>query len=326
MSLALDLRNVAANLKDYYLSEKDTFVENIATIGFEAVPGSPVKSLYDYALIRDVDGKSERPLSSMSSADPSQPGGAGTFDPKTYSLMDTRSVITQQAKIDLRFTEVQINKLIDTYASRSRGGAYDKKKVPFEAEFFNQLALDIKKYLRIAFFKGVKASGTTTNHIFHGVLKQIADDLLLGTTLLTPITVTALTKNNIRAQFNTMKAALPEELRWSDQGVLLLSTAQYDFYVQAYQDEVGANPYNTTYDKMILEGSNLEIMVEPGLVTYNKPIVTTRNNLAMDVDFARLGTIDMEYVMTTRSINVVCDYFVGANFAKGSEIYLPTWA
>ena len=114
-------------------------------------------------------------------------------------------------------------------------------------------------------------------------------------------------------------------MRWSDNVVLLLSTAHYDMYTQAYQLEVGANPYNTSFDKAVLEGSNLELLVEPGLAAHNKPIITSRNNFAMDIDMARLANIEMEYDMKTRSIAIVCDYFVGANFAIGQEIWMTGW-
>ncbi|CAN1553001.1 hypothetical protein MCERE19_02247 [Spirosomataceae bacterium] len=324
MPEALSLSGVAADLQGYAYDHKEHLVSRIAEIGLEGRPGTPIKALADYVNVMECDGIQSIVLTDLDTVDPLQPGNKDEFNPKAYGTLKNRTMTSRPIKVDMKYSQSQIHKLYSTYMMKVRMKRFDPKVVPFEEWVMVRLAEDIQKNLRIAFYNSIyDADGTDSGDIMDGVLDQITDIIAAAPTTTNAVALgSALTLATVRAKFDILKAALPAKVRYGADTVMILNTAAYDLYCQAYQKEVTASPYNTEFGKTFLEGTQVEMIVEPGVEAFARPIIATKDNLAMMLDFNRLAEFEFYYNKETRAISVMLDFYGNAGIANPKDLWI----
>jgi hypothetical protein len=165
-------------------------------------------------------------------------------------------------------------------------------------------------------------AGTDSADIMDGIVDQLTDIISTAPTTINTVSLTALTLANVREQFDLMKASLPAKVRYGADTVMAITTEMMDLYNKAYQNEVGAAPYNTQFNKTFLEGTQVEMIVEPGLDTFARPIIATKDNLAMMLDFDRMGQFEFYYNKETRAISVMLDFYGNAGIANPGDLWV----
>lgn len=327
MAEALSLSGVANNLQEYAYDHKEHLVSRIAEIGLEGRPGTPIKALGDYVNVMDCNGIETVVLTDLDTVDPLQPGNTDEFNPKAYGTLKSRQMTSRPIKVDLKYSQSQLQKLWSTYMMKVRMKRFDPKVVPFEEWVMTRLAEDIQKYLRVGFYSSVyDAEGTDSTDIMDGIVDQITDIITGAPATINTVALTALTLANVRAQFDLMKAALPAKARYGEDTVMIMTTTMMDLYNKAYQNEVGAAPYNTEFKKTFLEGTQVEMIVEPGVDAFARPVIATKDNLAMMLDFNRLAEFEFYYNKETRAISVMLDFYGNAGIANPKELWVGGFA
>jgi hypothetical protein len=81
-------------------------------------------------------------------------------------------------------------------------------------------------------------------------------------------------------------------------------------------------PYNNSFGKVTLEGTNVEIIVEDGMQGFDLPIITTRNNLVALVDTARIGDVNFDYQRRDRSMAFLMDFNFGAGISASELLWV----
>lgn len=159
--------------------------------------------------------------------------------------------------------------------------------------------------------------------LFDGWIKQILDAIALNDGSINVVDIEALTGTNAVAQLNKMKKALPAGVRYGNNAVLILNEETKDFYEDNYQALHGSLPYNTGFTKKYLDGSNIEIIVEEGLAGFDRPIITTRDNLVFLYDDEnKQNNVDFDYQKRDRSLAYIMDFFVGGGICATELIWI----
>jgi hypothetical protein len=301
--MGLSLSKVTTDLKDYAKTNESEIVEFVAEIGLNGIEGTPVRALDDYVNIVPVDGPEDHVLTDIITVDPLQPGGTGTFNPKQYGTAGTRTIKTLPVKSDLIFTEDKILEYHKTYIFQASRKKFDPTKLPFEEWLVKKILTDTQKFLRTAFYKAVKTNpgaNSTSLDIFNGILKHMEVDLAIDPTPINVVEVPEIGPTTILEVVDLMKKAIPSKFRYNGNTVLICGQGFFDTYTEAYRKEFGSLRYNTEYNKLTIDGSNIELAVEEGVEEFGLPIATVKGNFGMTLDQTRLGQLDF---VNERSFN-----------------------
>lgn len=321
MADAFSLARVAEELQDYARDNQEYIVDKVLKIGMEGVPGSPIKPLGDYCNILPANG--EVVLTDLLTVDPLQPGNKDTFNPKAYATFATRTAKPEPVKVDLLFKESKVKMLKETYMAQVRMERLDPTEVPFTAFFVGKLAEDVEAYLRLALYKAVKnPAGTTSLALFDGFLHQIEDVITAAPLTTNLVELNALTIDNCVAEFEKMADALPSNVAFAGETVMVVPKALRDLYLKSYRKLFPSVPYNNSFGKVTLEGTNVEIIVEDGMQGFDLPIITTRNNLVALVDTARIGDVNFDYQRRDRSMAFLMDFNFGAGISASELLWV----
>jgi hypothetical protein len=320
---SLTMADITEDLQNYALTGQVKIIQQVTAIGFDGVAGSPIASLDSYVMFLPTDG--EVVLTDLIMGDPLQPGGTDVFNPKNdVTGFKTRKAGVKPTKVDLKFLHSKIMQMYNTYIARMKAGKIDATKLPYEEDIVNKLIISVKKYLRLAMWKAVyNVSDKSFLGLFDGWRKQILDAIALADGSINIIDIAVITGSNAVAQFEIMKKALPEEVRYSGEAVLLVSGQMLDFYEDNYRELYGNLPYNTGFNKKYLDGTTIEIIVEQGLAGFNRPIITMRNNLVwLYDDENKQNTVDFDYQKRDRSLAFLMDFFNGVGICATELIWV----
>lgn len=320
---SLSMADIATDLQDYSLDHQEHIIQQVTSVGFDGIPNSPLVPLDDYVLFLPSTG--EVVLTDLIVEDPLQPGGKDTFDPKNNVVKyKTRKANVNPVKVDLKFSHTKIMAMYNTYIGRVKSKKIDPKTYPYEAEVIAKILKSVKKYLRLAMWKGIKNdTDKSFMGLFDGWRKQILDAISLNDGSINIVDINAIDGTNAVAELNKMKKALPEEVRFGDNAVLIVNTQLKDFYEENYQALHGSLPYNTGFTKKYLDGSNIEIIVEQGLAGWTRPIITTRENLVFLYDDEnKQNNVDFDYQKRDRSLAYLMDFFTGVGICATELIWV----
>ncbi len=320
---SLSMADISTDLQNYALDNQEHIIQQVTSIGFDGIPGSPLVPLDDYVLFMPSTG--EVVLTDLIVEDPLQPGGKDTFDPKNDVVKyKTRKAHVEPAKVDLKFLHTKIMAMYNTYIGRVKSKKIDPKTYPYEEDVIKKILKSVKKYLRLAMWKAVhNEADKSFMGLFDGWRKQILDAIALNDGSINVIDIQPLTATNAVAQLNKMKKALPEEVRYGDNAVLILDTESKDFYEENYQALHGSLPYNVGFTKKYLDGSNIELIVEQGVAGFGRPIITTRDNLVFLYDDEnKQNSVDFDYQKRDRSLAYLMDFFVGVGICATELIWV----
>jgi hypothetical protein len=325
---SFSMASISADLQEYALDHQEYIINEVFSIGFGGAPNSPIKPLDDYVNILPADG--EVVLTDLITGDPLQPGNKGSFDPKDdYAALKTRKAKPEAVKVDLLFKEDKIRALYNTYMARVRMLKYDPETLPFEQWLTDRLAKDVQKYMRVAMFTGVtnQAAGTSSVDIFDGWIEQITDIILNDpadiNTVDLELLYSNLTIDNIIDTFEKMADALPAEFAYAEDTVMIVPKALRDLYNKGYRKAHGGNTNNDGFERLQLDGTNVDIIVEPGITAFNRPIITTRENLVFL--YNDMGSVNFDYQKRDRSLAYLMDFEAGVGMCASERLWIGTF-
>lgn len=320
---SLSMADISSDLQNYALDNQEHLIQQVTSVGFDGIPGSPLVPLDDFVMFLPTTG--EVVLTDLIVDDPLQPGGTDTFDPKNDVVKyKTRKASVKPAKVDLKFKHSKIMAMYNTYIGRVKSKKIDPKTYPYEEDVIKKILKSVKKYLRLAMWQAEhNEADKSFLGLFDGWIKQILDAIALNDGSINVVDIEALTGTNAVAQLNKMKKALPAGVRYGNNAVLILNEETKDFYEDNYQALHGSLPYNTGFTKKYLDGSNIEIIVEEGLAGFDRPIITTRDNLVFLYDDEnKQNNVDFDYQKRDRSLAYIMDFFVGGGICATELIWI----
>lgn len=320
MAEAITLASLDTDLKNYTLDHKEYFPNKMWQIGLNGVEGTKIKPLADFVQLLDADGT--KVLSKVTTSDPLQPGNKDAFNPKAYGSFSNRKVSPEFIKVDQLYSETRINEMYETYLARVRGGKYDPFKVPFEEYLLQNLAMDVQKYLRKAFWMGdYNASGTTSLDLFDGIIKILSDDLLETTPKVNIADIATITASNAVAQFEAICDALTIEQAMNGDNVMIVSHKHAKMYNKDYRDRYGKYT-GVDLEKRMVDETNIEIIVDEWVTAFDTPMITTRENMVMLMDDSRMSDVRFDVDQRLRNIAFLMDFRGGAGVRSLEEFTL----
>lgn len=199
------------------------------------------------------------------------------------------------------------------------------KNVPITA----QVAAYMMKRLGDSLFRNLftakrNEEGTTSADLFNG-LKTIADEEILAGNISKEkgnfIEVDAITEENAEDVFNDIYEAADTHLQ-DEETILLCSGKNYRKYCKAYQTNHGSLPYNQSFDRPFIEGSNqmCRIVTLPNVPSDFLQISTKANCL---IGVATSGAnVTFEVMKSLRShflVDFVATMFIGCQYESISK-------
>lgn len=303
--------DLAGKLKDQYLQQSELFKTEVLVddMDFLEYMAPPILT------------KDEVPLTRILTADVVQPGAKAAFNPTADAhTFKARTSKVRPGKVDLQYTPVDINLLVNTYY-----GFLKKMKKTYHdysiAEFFmDAVKRKIKDNIRLkALYSGVyDNAGTGPEDIFDGILTQMAVGGVIPAGNI--YTGAAITSSNAVDIFEATYDKVPA--RYASQKLAVIACrATLTKYFRDYRTTYGSVIYNADFLKNGIDGTNTMFFEEAGLdATPNKIIITTMDNLTWHVNPEN----DMDAVTIEtekRNINVMVDFDVTPNFYTGDEIW-----
>lgn len=320
---SISMADISTDLQNYALDNQEHLIQQVTSVGFDGIPGSPLVPLDDYVMFLPTTG--EVVLTDLIVDDPLQPGGTDTFDPKNEVVKyKTRKASVKPAKVDLKFKHSKIMAMYNTYIGRVKSKKIDPKTYPYEEDVIKKILKSVKKYLRLSMWQAEhNEADKSFMGLFDGWIKQILDAIALNDGSINIVDIDAINGTNAVAQLTKMKKALPAGVRYGNNAVLILNEETKDFYEENYQAIHGTLPYNTGFTKKYLDGSNIEIIVEEGLAGFDRPIITTRENLVFLYDDEnKQNNVDFDYQKRDRSLAYIMDFFTGVGICATELIWV----
>jgi hypothetical protein len=292
MASTIKVSDLAANLQENLTEYSEIFAQKLVGLG-DLLPHITV-----------IPGVQDKvPLVGLTTSDPLQVGNRGSWAPKSdVSNFTDRQLEVKDVEIAADFKEAEIESAWRSHLGKLVGDRSGKYDVPFEELIMMKLAeAAVDNLRRKAIFKGdFTAAGTTSTDLFDGFLKIIADEITA--TNLTPVAGAAITASNAVDQIEAVVASVGSEY-WQDDLVCVVAPENARFYAQDYRASFGALPYNTEFQKTMIDGTNIELVPEIGMAGSDRIIIAKRGNLALGVDaldglndmFVQQNRFDLEF-------------------------------
>lgn len=271
-------------------------------------------------------GNDEIPLAELVMGDILQPGGKDAFNPIANALrFKARIGKVRPCKVDLQLTPSKIQQFYKTWlGNKAKSTPTSPYDIPLEAFIMGKIVEKMKENLRLyAAFKGVyNPAGTAPADTMNGLWTLRAASL--GTGEIPAINVVAgapITKANAVDQFENVAEKVITHAAYSATKMIALCSpaARYNYF-RAYRTENQALPYNNGFDKLYIDGSQIEIVAEPGLQGSNGIMITPESNLFfLADDTQRMDSIIVEYAL--RNINILIDFQCAVDFGIGDLIW-----
>ena len=329
MADSVDLSLLAGTATDYARDNKDHIFGKIYAGGMAGRPGTPIKPVTDYMM--PVVGNDEVVLTELYIESVLQPGNKDAFNPLTNAVkLKPRRAKVKPCKVDLLFKESTILALYKSYYGQVRGGKIDRTTFPFEAQViekvFQKLSTDLRS---VALINGQRNdAGTTALEAMDGLFYKMAVAKAASRIAADQIvTINAITQANGVAEIEKIIDLVPSDYFYED--LVCITPLKYkQAYERDYRSKFNDSPYNAGFDKMNIEGTMIEFVVEPGMSTtgataFESPIITTRENLAWLYDDEGEQTrIEFDYDKRSRSLAYMIDFQVGFDWAMDSLFWM----
>ncbi|MGM9510173.1 hypothetical protein ACS5NO_20730 [Larkinella sp. GY13] len=324
---ALDLSALAGTATDYARDNKDHIFSKALAPGVSGLPGTPVKPLDEYVM--SIPGNDEVVLTELVMGSVVQPSQYNGFTPKNNVFkIKPRKAKVKPCKVDLKFTQEKIMALWKTYYGQIKGGKINKEEVLFEQFIMNDVIKRIQTDLRNAYINGVRNdAGTSPLDTMDGLFKIYQSEIVSGGVPAANIaTIAAITEANAVTQFEKIIDVLPTEYFYQDL-VCLTPLSHLKAYERNYRKEYGTLPYNAGFQKQTIEGTVIEFLVEPymlttGLTAFEAPLILPRNIIAwLYDDESAQSNLTFDYNVRERDLAWVMDFQVGMDVAMPSLIW-----
>jgi len=312
---AVDFSQLPAKLRDYSLSDESQILTRLLVDGMGFTDRMQL-----------LLGNDEILLAELVLGNILQPGGKDGFNPTANALRwKARIGKVRDCKVDLQLTPTKIAQFYRTWlgnvAKSKPESPYD---IPFQEFLMTKIVEKLKENLRLlAAFKGVyKADGTDPQDTMDGLLTLRAAALTSGEIAAANVVAGApIVKANAVDQFEKVAEKVITHPAYSATKMIALCSpaARYNYF-RGYRTENQALPYNDGFNKLYIDGSNIEIVAEPGMQGSNAIFITPETNLFfLADDTQRMDSIIIEYAL--RNINIMIDFKCAVDFGIGDLIW-----
>lgn len=318
---SIDLSDLATNLGGYCRENADTIFSDMLLGLEESLSRSGVTVLDNI--------KDEFILPNLMVGDLVKPGDYTTFTPGDDKIkFDNRTLKVRPFKVDLKIYPQQFEATWLTHLRKSKG-TYTADNFPFYEFLMGKIVEKIKAELRKSIWKGVyNAGGTNWIDICDGFLKKITDDVTAGDII--EVTTGVVTSANAVASIEATVKGLGDEYQ-DRPGKCIVSPTIFDWYIKTDGttlgryigfNELSAGTNQGGQAKVIIRGTNIELVKETALGTSQRIIAVTDENLFMGTDTVNdYNTIRVQEF--ERSIKLMVDGKIGAEYALANSTYRP---
>lgn len=299
---AIDITDLAAACGDYYRENRDILTSELL------LDPNITEKFQVYDNVTD-----ELPLPKMDIGNILQPGIVKTFVPTPDAIaFDARILKVRDVKFDLQLVPTVLHKQWLGYKATKRrsDGSKDPWDLPFEAFIMMKISEAARNQLYLqAMFNGTyNAAGNTPASTMTGVNSLITN--LIGSGDIVPVSIADPTSTTVIAAVEAVYDGLGEAYK----GVateMKVSPTIYDWYTRQYRKDFGAH---NDYDGMkrgrtLIDGTNCELVREPGLGTSLRMIATRKENFAYGCDTYATATMDIQKF--DRTLKVLGDFKAG---------------
>lgn len=328
MNDSLNLSQLATTATDYARETRDQIFTNALAPDLNGIANTPVRPLSDY--VTPVPGNDEVVLTELEIGSVLQPSNQSGFRPSTdVAKITPRIAKVKPCKVDLLFTEKKIMALYKSYIGEVKGGKIKKDEFPFEQYIVQSVIKKMKSELRnVAYINGVRDdAGTTALDAMDGLYLQLEQLKASGDVKAAHIAaINAITAENGVAEFEKMIDVIETEYFYEDL-VCLTPLAYLKNYERNYRKLYGTTPYNAGFQKQVIEGTIIEFIVEPGMLTtgpnaFEAPVITTRGNVAwLYDDESAQNKLEFDYNKRNRDIAYVMDFQVASKVIMPNQIW-----
>jgi hypothetical protein len=195
--------------------------------------------------------------------------------------------------------------------------------IPFEQFIMDAISKQAQDDLEGAVWNGLyDNAGTTAEDTMDGVLQLVKGAVTSGEIPGGNVTAfTAITSANALDEVRKVRSKIAPQYR-NKAMYCFLSVANFDHYMDDYQNSVGSVVYNRDYTQVLIEGTQTQLVAIPGMTgaDSNRILITPKENMVFgyDIEGAASNIITQEY---NRTIKVMMDFRAGVNFRDGSVIW-----
>lgn len=297
---SINITELATNLGAYYREHRDVLVA-------EMLLSEEFSDRYE--VMDDVGD--ELPLPNLAIADIVKPADPVNFSPTSNALaFGSRTLKVRGMKVDLQLVPEVLQK---TWLGKMKS-PQDVMDMPFEAFVMDYIAQKVRENIWTkALYLGVyNAAGTTPGATMNGWLKIIAD--AITATQITPVVTGATTATNVIDNIEAVYDSLGEAYK-NGTGEIKVKPQIFDWYNRRYRGLYGGN---NNYEGMkkgriLLDGTNWEVVRDPGLGSSNRIIATPKANQVLGVSGP---SMTFDFQKFDRSIKILGDFKAGVEFKE----------
>lgn len=298
---AIKIDDLVAALGDYHREHRDILVTEILLD----------QSFQEKFEVMD-DCTDEVPLPSLEVSDLLKPADPVNFTPTSNALnFGARVLKVRPMKVDLLLVPQVLEK---TWLGKMKS-ASDPLDMPFEAFILNYIAQKVKENLHLqGLFRGeYNAVGTTPIDTMDGFLKLIQDEVDAAN--IAEVATGAIDADNVIDKLEMVYDALGEAYK-NVPTQMPVNPQIFDWYGRKYRSLYNGSPIYTGIkkDRVTLDGTNCEVVREPGLGTSQRVAVSPRSNFVLGVD--SLNDYNMDIQKFNRTIKILIDLKAGVQFKE----------
>ncbi|MCP9765146.1 hypothetical protein [Lacihabitans soyangensis] len=326
MPTSIKLSDISAELQDVATDKKDHFFTEVYNLGEnDSDPENSIPSMADYCA--EFDTPNEVIFTNVWATGAWQPGGKKTATGKVFNptpdavVLKPKSARVEHISQNFEWSQADLILLKKSYLNAIQRKAIKADEIPFGQFLLDELALMAKEELRLAYWMAVhNPQGTNFLQLFNGYRHQLLAAITSGEIPASNVVDTAVLSATSGVNvFETIVAGIPTKML--SKVVCLVSRTAKKAYEDDYRTRYGTLPYNLGQKKPKIDGTSIEFMVEPGLDGFNRPIFTTRKNLARLYDSSSMAELEIVRDIKERSIAAVVDAQAGAGFGNGKHVW-----
>ena len=302
---AIDTTELASVLGDYYRENRDIMVTKLLL--------DPTMSdkfgVYDNVT-------DELPLPNLAVSNIIKPGVVKTFAATSGALdFGARILKVRDIKYDLFLVPTDLHKKWLAYnrTGRRSDGSHDPYEIPFEEFILNYIMGSAREQLYLsAIFNGTyNAVGTTPAATMTGFNTLVTS--LIAATDVVPVTADDPTASNIITVVESVYDGLSEAYK-NVPTQMFANPTNFNRYVRKYRELYGANNdyAGMKAGRVMIDGTNCELVREPGLGSSNRLICGPKDNFAYGCDTTATATMDIQKF--DRGLKILGDFKAGVQF------------
>jgi hypothetical protein len=311
MSVSLNTTKLTTTLGNYFREQKAEFMPRVA------------QELTSLAHLSLKQVKDELPLMTIGGPNLVQPNKRdNAWNPTNNGVeFQPRILKVRAAKADLSFIPAE---LWATYlGSMAKRGATDQQYMPFESFIMDyiigRVAEDVEDNV---IFRGIyNAAGTAPADVSNGFLKIITDEIAsTGIPAAQINTGAAITTSNAYDQVLAVYKIVPPKLR-NRRLKAFVSYDTYDKFNEDYAASFTAAPYNTAFEKVMLNGTQCELVPLSALGTSSRIIITPEENFCVGMDLEG-DMANIKVQENRRGMDVMVDFSIGVQIHDLRNVFV----